>query len=158
MSFTDPVPTELASQHIPKTKFPGTAQTCPRTSRLLQLHPVMSINAQTTQDPSKAVLDLLECLGKPGKVQGFWKTVQNTQYIGLGYHHGFHKPLDMWHMYIPRKPGENHLEHSGLARNKPDSTGQNSTSPKCAPGNHLPLGKPVNHDYRIEHQRAPLSH
>ena len=53
---------------------------------------------------------------------------------------------------------ENHPETTGFTWNKLDSTGWNSTSPKCAPDTYLPLGKPVNHDYQIEHQRAPLSH
>ena len=37
---------------------------------------------------------------------------------------------------------ENCPENTGFTRNKPDSTGRNTTSPKCVPDTHLPLGKP----------------
>ena len=37
-------------------------------------------------------------------------------------------------------------ENTRFAQNKPDLTRWNSTSPKCVPDTHLPLGQPVNHD------------
>ena len=39
VSYADPAPTGMASQHVPQTRWPGYIQTCPRMSRLLQLHP-----------------------------------------------------------------------------------------------------------------------
>ena len=209
MSFTDPAPTELASQHMPKTKCPGTAQTRPRTSRLLQLQPS---TPGTSRPPPETVWITPDTSGiiwsSTGTPCCTWKTWKSLAILENCPEHPAHRagatimahtlPLDMWHMYvttppvrlhqrhpvglpssgsggqskwytlgaedsklnqiIPRKPRENCLEHPRLTWNKPDSTGRNSTSPKCAPGTHLPLGEPVNHDYRIEHQRAPLSH
>ena len=56
---------------------------------------------------------------------------------------------------IPAKPRR---KPPGIYWNKPDLTGWNSTSPKCVPNTHLPLSELVNHNYWIEHKRAPLSH
>ena len=63
-------------------------------SRLLQLCPDTPRYVQTTQKTAWSLLDASGMIwnssgipgmpGKPGKVQAFWKTIQNTQYIGLG--------------------------------------------------------------------------
>ena len=53
MSYTDPAPTGIASQHVPQTKWPGYVQTRPRTSRLLQLHP----NTPGTSRPPQITAD-----------------------------------------------------------------------------------------------------
>ena len=65
-----------------------------QTSRLLQLHvlihPGMSRppkNCLEPLDPSRMIWSSSGTPGmpgKPGKVWPFWKTIQNTQYIGLG--------------------------------------------------------------------------
>ena len=114
MSLTNPAPRGLASQHLPKTKCSGTAQTHPPD---VQTPPVVSWYTQVHPDHPKTIWSLPDpsrmiwsssgtpgMPGKPGKVQLFWKTIQNTQYIGLGHHHGSHPPLDMWCMYVTSPP------------------------------------------------------
>ena len=55
----------------------------------------------------------------------------------------------------PEKP--KNCKETGLNWNKLDQQG-GIDLPKYGPNTHLPLGASVNHDYWIEHQRAPLSH
>ena len=95
MSYANPAPTGVASQHLPQTKWPGYVQTCPRTSRLLQLHPnnsgtsrppwITADHLQITSRSPRAVQELLKCL-EMLKLENSRDSDANqvTQYRGLG--------------------------------------------------------------------------
>ena len=76
MSYTDPAPIGLASQHLPNTKCPETAQTAHQTCRLLQLCLVAPRYIQTTQKPSKSFWIFL---GSLGAVQEPLECLENLQ-------------------------------------------------------------------------------
>ena len=75
-----------------------------QTSNLFQLHPVMSRPLRNLPDPYQEQCGTPGTPGKLGKVWPFWKTIQNTQYIGLGLPSWLTPTLNMWCMYVTSRP------------------------------------------------------
>ena len=125
MSYVDPAPTGVASQHLPQTKWAGYVQTCPRMPRLLQLHPntpgmsrppqITTDHLQITYRSPTAVQELLKHLEMLKlEIPEILMPTRSLSTEGWGCHHGSHLPLNMWCMYVTSPPIRLHQIHPVL--------------------------------------------
>ena len=167
------------------TKHPDTSRSIqkhPDTSRPLQAHWEPSRTTRSSIGPCWSTQNLWGCLAilEPSRTPkhragttingshpplNMWQMYVTSPPIGLHQRH----PIGLPSSRSGDKnegctPGVSRSSWTRVKWKKPEITGVNliypnlpQATPKCEPNIQLPLGESVNHDYRIKHQRVPLS-